>query len=166
MKQSSADATPAASDRLGIRAHVDDSCVTLAEVWGDTVDLRHLTWSVMLGVAISVAAFEAGKAVLSSAVSDAAIVRAYAMLIGLGGCLVAGALSALLFRPKRIVIDQIVDESDRLHVLKQLADEWGDIGSLADLPPSAEAELKELGLYDLFAVYEASGQAAKLKGER
>jgi hypothetical protein len=79
---------------------------------------------------------------------------------------VAGALSALLFRPKRIVIDQIVDESDRLHVLEQLADEWGDIGSLADLPPSAEAELKELGLYDLFAVYEASGQAAKLKGER
>lgn len=166
MKQSSANATPAASDSLGIRARVDDPAFTLAEVWGDTVDLRHLTWSVMLGVAISVAAFEAGKAVLSSAISDAAIVRAYAMLIGLGGCLVAGALSAFLFRPKRVVIDQMVDESDRLHVLKQLADEWGDIGLLADLPFSAEAELKELGLYDLFAVYEASGHAAKLKGER
>ncbi|MFM0501442.1 hypothetical protein [Paraburkholderia caffeinilytica] len=158
--------TPTAGDDSGLHAHVDASAFTLAEVWGDTVDLRHLAWSVALGVAISVAAFEAGNAVLSSAVSDAAIVRAYAMLIGLGGCLVAGALSAFFFRPKRIVIDQTVDESDRLHVLKQLAEEWGGIGSLADLPASAEAELKELGLYDLFATYESYEQAAQAKGER
>jgi hypothetical protein len=65
-----------------------------------------------------------------------------------------------------VVIDQTVGESDRRHVLKQLAEEGGGIGSLADLPPSAAAELKELGLYDLFAAYELSEQAAQLKEER
>ncbi|MFM0193583.1 hypothetical protein PQQ65_10875 [Paraburkholderia strydomiana] len=166
MKSSSASAATAAGDGSSIHAHVDASTFKLAEVWGDTVDLRHLAWSVALGVAISVAAFEAGKAVLSSAVSDAAIVRAYAMLIGLGGCLAAGALSAFFFKPKRVVTDHTVGESDRQHVLKQLAEEGGGIGSIADLPPNAAAELKELGLYDLFAAYELSEQAAQAKGER
>ena len=61
MKSSSASAAPAAGDGSGIRAHVDASAFRLAEVWGDTVDLRHLAWSVALGVAVSVAAFEAAR---------------------------------------------------------------------------------------------------------
>jgi hypothetical protein len=142
---------------LGLHASTDTSAA-LAEVWGDTVDLRHLAWAIVLGIAISVAAFELGKRLLLSVVSDAAIVRADAMLIGLGGCVVAGVVSAVLFRPKRVVVEQSVDESDRVAVLTQLAEEWGGIGSLSDLPASAKAELKELGLLELFVAYEASGK--------
>lgn len=161
MEQSSAGAAPAARDGSAIRASAHSPASSLAEVWGDTVDLRHLAWSVVLGITISVAAYEAGRAGLSSVVSDPARVRAYAMLIGLGGCLVAGALSAVLFRPKRVVVDHTVDQSARLHVLQQLGEEWGGIGSLSDLPVSAKAELKELGLYELFAAYEASAPASQ-----
>lgn len=164
MKQSSAGTAPAVADGSGFRASVDEPAFTLAEVWGDTVDLKHLTWAVILGVAISVGAFESGRVMLSSVVSDPAIARAYAMLIGLGGCIAAGALSAVLFRPKRIVVDQTVYESERVAVLTQLDEEWGGIGSLADLPASARAELEELGLLELFALYEASG-GAKRAGE-
>jgi hypothetical protein len=157
LKQSTGIAASAGADDSGYRASVD-APVALAEVWGDTVDLKHLAWSVVLGVAISVGAFEAGKLLLSSVASDPAIVRADAMLVGLGGCLLAGVVSAALFRPKRIVVEQTVHESDRMDVLARLAEEWGGIGSLADLPASARAELKELGLLDLFIAYEASGK--------
>lgn len=29
----------------------------LAEVWGDTVDLKHLSWSILIGIGISVLGF-------------------------------------------------------------------------------------------------------------
>jgi hypothetical protein len=163
MEQTSAGATAAPTEHMRSRAGA--GAATLAEVWGDTVDLRHLAWSVVLGVGISLGAFEAGRVALSSIVADAAIARAYAMLIGLAGCLAAGALCAMLFKPKRIVVDQTVDEADRMEVLRQLGEEHGGIGALADLPASARAELKELGLLDLFSTAEASNDA-KRAGER
>jgi hypothetical protein len=39
-------------------------------------------------------------------------------------------------------------------VLRQLASEAGGLGRVADLPPAVVAEMKELGLYELFAEYE------------
>ena len=87
------------------------------------------------------------------------------MLIGLAGCLAAGALCAVLFKPKRIVVEHAVDEADRMEVLRQLGEEQGGIGAIADLPASARDELKELGLLDLFAAAGAS-QEARQAGER
>jgi hypothetical protein len=162
MEQPSAGAASAAD---GLHARADAGASSLAEVWGDTVDLKHLAWSVVLGVGISLGAFEAGRVVLSSIVADAAIARAYAMLIGLAGCLAAGALCAMLFKPKRIVVEHAVDEADRMEVLRQLGEEQGGIGAIADLPASARDELKELGLLDLFAAAGAS-QEARQAGER
>ncbi|KVF25218.1 hypothetical protein WJ07_12360 [Burkholderia vietnamiensis] len=124
------------------------------EVWGDTVDFRHLGWSIALGIGISTAAFFAGKSAISSYVADAAIARAYAMLVGLAGCLVAGAICARLFEPKRHVVEQTSDESERICVLEQLAAEYGGLGCIDDLSSAAHAELSELGLLDLFAAQE------------
>lgn len=157
MEQASGGVASASTN--GLRSRTQAGAPALAEVWGDTVDLRHLAWSVVLGVGISLGAFELGRVALASIVADAAIARAYAMLIGLGGCLAAGALCAVLFKPKRVVVDQAVDEADRMEVLRQLAEEHGGIGKLSDLPASARAELKELGLLDLFAAAELAEEA-------
>lgn len=127
-----------------------------AEVWGDTVDLGHLAWSVVLGIGVSLGAFFAGKRVLSTLVADVAIARAYAMLVGLAGCLLAGVICAFLFKPKREVVEHSSDESERFHVLEQLAAESGGLGSVSDLSPAARAEMAELGILDLFASYQAS----------
>ncbi|AQG98768.1 hypothetical protein A9R05_07910 [Burkholderia sp. KK1] len=126
----------------------------LAEIWGDTVDTRHLAWSVVLGIAISYGAFAIANRVLAAYVPDAAMARAYAMLVGLGGCLVAGAVCAKLFKPKREVIEEAHGAAGREEVLRQLASEAGGLGRVADLPPAVVAEMKELGLYELFAEYE------------
>ncbi|WP_250441407.1 hypothetical protein [Caballeronia sp. AZ1_KS37] len=126
----------------------------LVEIWGDTVDTRHLAWSVVLGIAISYGAFAIANRVLAAYVPDAAMARAYAMLVGLAGCLIAGAVCAKLFKPKREVVEEAHGAAGREEVLKQLANEAGGLGRVADLPPSVVAEMKELGLYELFAEYE------------
>ncbi|MGH8782039.1 hypothetical protein [Paraburkholderia sp.] len=155
MKHDFIEATPKASQTT--TAGEATNPTTLVEVWGDTVDLHHLAWSVALGVAISLGAFEAGQRALAVIVHDAAIVRAYAMLVGLAGCLLAGAICARLFKPKRTVVEHTADEAERMNVLAQLAAEAGGIGRLADAPASARAEMEELGLLELFAAFEASG---------
>jgi hypothetical protein len=144
----------AATERGYRPASVASTEYKLVEVWGDTVDTRHLAWSVVLGVVISFGAFLIANRVLATTVSDPAMARAYAMLVGLGGCLLSGAVCAKLFKPKREVIEEAHGEAGREEVLAQLASEAGGLGRVADLPPAVAAEMKELGLYELFAEYE------------
>jgi hypothetical protein len=123
----------------------------LVEVWGDTVDSRHLAWSIVLGVGISIGAFLVANRIFPLFVRDVAMSRAYAMLVGLLACIVAGAVCARLFKPKRRVVEETADAARLQSVLDTLAAEAGGLGSVADLPPAVAAEMKELGLYDLFA---------------
>jgi hypothetical protein len=146
---------------VGMTAAVDAQASHLVEVWGDTVDIRHLAWSVALGIGISLGAFFSANYFLALYVHDAAMTRAYAMLVGLAGCLIAGAVCAKLFKPKRVVVDQSSDTARREEVLDQLAAEAGGLGFVADLPLAATTEMKELGLYDVFLKHEQRIEAAK-----
>jgi hypothetical protein len=133
-----------------------DTAPMLAQVWGDTVDIRHLGASIAIGVAASMSAFLLGKSLLASWVRDPELAHACSMLAGLGGCLVAGLICALAFKPKRLVAEQAIDEAARAEVLRMLSAESGGLGSLADLSPDARAELAELGILDMFAHAEQS----------
>lgn len=139
----------------------------LIEVWGDTADIWHLAWSIVIGGAVSLGGFLVAARLLASLVSSAELARAYAMLAGLVGCLVAGVLCAALFSPKREVIEgEPSDPSWREEVLASLAMEPGGLGSIADLPPAAVQELKELQLFDLFASSEHGRKAADGASDR
>jgi hypothetical protein len=131
------------------------------EVWGDTVDAVQLGWSVLLGIVISFGAFELALHLLQPLVAEAAMARAYAMLAGLGGCLVAGAVCATLFKPKRIVVEQASDEGRRAELIERLVAESGPQAAIETLPRYVVAEMKEVGLYDLFAATEARRAAAR-----
>jgi hypothetical protein len=62
MKHSVLDADEAlGAASVGTTATVDAQTSHLVEVWGDTVDIRHLAWSVALGIGISLGAFLSGK---------------------------------------------------------------------------------------------------------
>lgn len=129
---------------------------TLYEVWGDTVDGRHLASAIAIGAFVSVGAFEIAQWVLVELVASPQMARAYAMLAGILGCLLGGAISALLFKPKRRVVQGETDLASRMHVIEELRKERGGLGSVADLSPDVIAELKELGLYTAFAEAEAT----------
>lgn len=124
----------------------------LAEVWGDTVDLRHLAWAIVIGIGISVIGFSMASRLLTSIVESKQLAHAYAMLAGLAGCVIAGVICARAFPPKRVVTEQdtSADPEWRREVLEELAQQPGGLGSISDLPPAVVQELKELKLYELF----------------
>jgi hypothetical protein len=126
----------------------------LYEVWGDTVDARHLVYAIAIGAVVSLSAFFVAQHFLLMWVESAQMARAYAMLVGILGCLAGGAISATLFKPKRHVVEHQADPAWRAQVLVELENEFGDLGRLADLPPETVAELREMDLYELFANYE------------
>ena len=128
----------------------------LYEVWNDTVDSRHLAMAMAIGAAVSLATFFAAQQVLLGMVESAQMARAYAMLIGILGCLAGGIISALLFKPKREVVEHAADPTFRQQVLADLQAEHGTLGRLDDLPAEVVTELRELALYDLFREAEAA----------
>lgn len=129
---------------------------TLYEVWGDTVDGRHLASAIAIGAFVSIGAFEIAQWVLVELVDSPQMARAYAMLAGILGCLLGGAISALFFKPKRRVVQGETDLASRMHVIEELRKERGGLGKVADLSPEVIAELKELGLYAAFVEAEAA----------
>ena len=126
----------------------------LYEVWGDTVDGRHLIYAIAIGAVVSLGAFFTAQHLLVGWVESLQVARAYAMLVGIVGCLVGGGISAALFKPKRNVVEHLADPAWRAKILVELQNEFGPLGRLADLPAATIAELKEMDLYDLFAEYE------------
>lgn len=136
----------------------------LFEVWGDTVDGRHLIYSIAIGAVVSLGAFYFAQYLLVGWVESAQMARAYAMLVGIVGCLGGGVISAMLFKPKRNVIEHLTDPAWRAKILIELENEYGPLGSISDLPPATVAELREMDLYELFADYEKN-RAAPVDGQ-
>jgi len=122
----------------------------LYEVWGDTVDSRHLLAAIAVGAVCSLGAFFLAEHLLTGWVESTQMARAYAMLLGILGSLLGGGVSACLFKPKRHVVEHVTDPAWRLQVIEELRAEYGGIGQLADLPPEVRNELRELGLEQLF----------------
>ena len=139
----------------------------LAEVWGDVVDLRHLGAAIIIGAVVSLATYLIAGRIFASVVAVPELGRAYAMLAGLVGCVTAGVISARLFPAKREIIETADDPAWRAEALAQLVADTGSLGSMADLPPEAIAEMKELGLYELFAASNPADKASenRLSGE-
>lgn len=143
------------------------SSAPLVEVWGDTANPRHLACAIVIGGALSLAAFAIANRVLAELVRTPELARAYAMLAGLAGCVLAGFVCACLFKPKRTVLEGTEDAdggSARAQALDRLAEEAGGIGALADLPQATVEELKELRLYELFEARERAALAADRAG--
>jgi hypothetical protein len=134
----------------------------LVEIWGDTADLGHLAWSIAIGIGVSLAGYLVASRVLDSTVRTPELARAYAMLAGLAGCVLSGLICALLFAPKREVVEgAAADPRWREEVLAELAGEHGDLGSVDDLPPSVVREMKELEIHDLFASYKPRARSTE-----
>lgn len=136
------------------------SASRLVEVWGDTADTGHLAWSILIGGSVSIVSFLVASRLLAGLVATPELARAYAMLAGLAGCLLAGVICAILFRPKREVTEgDAGDPRWREEVLDKLAAESGGLGSVADLPAAAVREMQELQLFELFASREGHSPA-------
>lgn len=132
----------------------------LADVWNDTVDTRHLALSLLISIPICAGCFLLANALFVQWVATPQIARAYAMLVGLAGCVVSGAICSALFKPKRTIVEEATDATALQEVITELRADIGGLGKLADLPPHTVAELRSLGLYELFRDAEAEDARA------
>ena len=123
----------------------------LIEVWGDTVDTRHLSISIALGAGIATPTFLLGRRFFKATVEDQTLAQSYALLVGLAACLVAAVVAARLFKPKRVVTQSAATTDSRREALDTIAADGGEWTDPATLPGEVQEELRQLGLYDVLA---------------
>ncbi|WP_312200449.1 hypothetical protein [Anaerospora hongkongensis] len=140
-----------------------------ADVWGDTVDLKHLAIAMGIGIIISLSFYILGLNYLQANVSKLAanLMTAYALLIGIAGCLLSAIISAKLFKPKRKLNEEEFSEEDRLAVLEELKiDIDKEAEELQFVGAKVIQEMKDLQIYDLFARKNAKRNVGEVQDGR
>ena len=89
----------------------------LTEVWGDTVKLSQLGIAALLGIILTMAFYIVGNNIFSQMENiEASLAKGYALLTGILGCFLSAAISAKLFKPKRI-IEEHAESADIAEIL-------------------------------------------------
>ncbi|MGP5373617.1 hypothetical protein ACTXLO_11005 [Psychrobacter alimentarius] len=140
---------------------MDSSNNSLVEVWGDTVNFKSMIFAIVIGSVVSIGTFLLAKFFLSSSSGDTTLLNGYAMLIGLGGCLLSGFICSIMFKPARTVISSQEDNSENVKAfIVDLIKDDPNYTSVDDLP----AEVKEeLNLLQLMTVFQEAEETAKKK---
>lgn len=132
-----------------------------AEVWGDTLVLKELFFSAILGIALTMAGYLLGVRYFAGIQGlSKSLITGYALMTGIIGCVAAGTIASKLYKPKRTVEDMIVQE-DIAAVLKA-----GDMTleeetlAMTNLDSQVLSEMQELNLQALLDLRSST------KGER
>lgn len=125
-----------------------------ADIWGDTVNVRHLFFGIVIGIAISLSCYVLSLNFIQSHFPQTPVklCKAYALLTGMLASLLSAFISAKLFKPKRILQEKNFSEEDRNLVLKELdIDLDKEREELKTAEKEVIEEMKSLQLYELFA---------------
>lgn len=123
----------------------------LVEVWGDTVNFKSMLFAIVIGSVVSTGTFLLAKLYMSSLSGDPTLLNGYAMLIGLGGCLLSGFICSILFKPARTVIASSEDNSENVkEFIVELIKDDPNYTSVNDLPSEVKEELELLQLMSVF----------------
>ncbi|NQE61660.1 hypothetical protein [Caulobacter sp. RHG1] len=136
----------------------------LLNIWDDTVDLPALLVSVAGGAALGLAAYKLALAALMARQGEtaASLIKAYALLGGVGGCVLAAVLVGLVVKPKRIVETAQASAADQIDLLASLgADPDEERRALETTPPKVIAEMQQLKIHDLFVAFSRGSDAPK-----
>ena len=141
--------------------NMDSSNSNLVEVWGDTVNFKSMLFAIVIGSVVSTGTFLLAKFFLSSASGDTTLLNGYAMLIGLGGCLLSGFICSIMFKPARTVISSQEDNSENVKAfIVDLIKDDPNYTSVNDLPSEVK---EELNLLQLMTVFQEAEEIAKKK---
>ena len=125
----------------------------LTEVWGDTVNIKELAISIILGVVFTMVFYLIGRKIfMSMGTIEENLAKGYALFIGIAGCFIAAVISAKSFRPKRIVgeLDSTTDVAEVLEYAHMTPEEEGE--ALTKVGPDVIKEMEDLELYGLLAL--------------
>lgn len=123
------------------------------EVWGDTVDLKHLLYASLLGIALTLGMYLIGRSIfLNIEGLEVGLAKGYSLLVGIVGCFTAAVISAKLFKPKRIIEEKFENAN-----LEEILEAAGmtveeEIEGLRNLDPKLIAEMEEVELWGILAL--------------
>ncbi len=135
-----------------------------ADIWGDTVDLKHLAIAIIIGIAISLTAFLIGFNIIKQMRPDMVLPlqKAMGLIVGIFGCIVSAIICAKLFPPKRTFSEQEFTAEDRERMITELnIDPEEELEAINAMSDSTKEEMQELEIYDMF-----KNIANKAKGEK
>lgn len=125
----------------------------LTEVWGDTVNIKELAISIILGVIFTMCFYLIGRRIFLGIGSiEENLAKGYALFVGIAGCFIAAVISAKAFRPKRIVgeLDSTTDVAEVLEYAHITPEEEGE--ALSKVGSDVIKEMEDLELYGLLAL--------------
>jgi hypothetical protein len=126
----------------------------LVNIWEDTVDFRELliglAWGSALGFASYAIALRAFTAYLPA--QQPSLIKGYALMGGIVGCVVAASLIAAVVKPKRLLREAADGPIDPAGLVRDLAfDPEEERRALERASPKVIREMQQLQIYDLFA---------------
>lgn len=127
--------------------------MNLTEVWGDTADLKQLAIAAVICIAATMVFYCIGRNIFYAMPAlDTSLAKGYSLLIGILGDFIACVISAILFKPKRIV-----EEHSDIGAIEDVIESSGmsveeEANALATVDPAIIAEMERLNLYPLLAL--------------
>lgn len=126
-----------------------DKQPSYVEVIGDTVLGKHLIITIIISVFLSLGFFYLGKFIFPK-VAPENMVQSYSLLLGIAGSLIALLVNALLFRPKRKLLETSGTTEELSIIYKNLQLDLEDEQESITNDPVTMEEMKEQGIYDMF----------------
>ncbi|MDR3561342.1 MAG: hypothetical protein P4N59_07880 [Negativicutes bacterium] len=122
-------------------------------VWGDTVDIKELLIGLILGALVGYGSYVGGLWYLKIFHPGIAkgVLQGYALLFGIGGCLVVGVIAAKVTKAKRVFVEDDSSIDKQAALLEFNLDLEREAEYLKSVPPDIKKEMHQLQIYDLFA---------------
>jgi hypothetical protein len=143
---------------------MSDEKAQLVNIWEDTVDLRELFIGLVCGSTGGFASYVLSLRTLVKYLPSQTpgVIKGYALMGGIVGCVCAAVGVALLVKPKRWL--RVSDEGpiDRAKLLHTLGvDPEEERRALEHASPALIKEMQQLQIYDLFADFSRSRPGAE-----
>jgi uncharacterized membrane protein YeaQ/YmgE (transglycosylase-associated protein family) len=119
------------------------------EILGDTIKPNQLLLAILLSVGISLVGYNIGLWLLPSITSEN-MVASYSLLIGISGSVLSVIICSIVFKPKRILIEEETSSESMKEVFEDLQLDPLEELALIENDPITKRELEELGVLNSF----------------
>ncbi|MFJ7969874.1 hypothetical protein [Psychrobacillus sp. NPDC096389] len=122
---------------------------TYLEILGDTILPNHLLIAVLISVGVSLGGYNIGLFLFPSIASDN-MVASYSLLLGISGSVLALVICSILFKAKRVLIEEETSSESMKQVFEDLQLNPVEELRLIESDPITKKELEELGVLNSF----------------
>lgn len=119
------------------------------EILGDTIKPNQLLLAIILSVSISLAGYNLGLFFLPNIAAEN-MVASYSLLIGISGSVLSVIICSIVFKPKRILIEEETSKENMREVFEDLQLDPLEELALIENDPITKKELEELGVLNSF----------------